>query len=74
MTRRRTHVQRLAIYRAWLMVCTALTVSLIAFAVPTFTADPHDPTVVLPSVGILLGWWGSFIGTWMNYERLPREP
>lgn len=70
---RRSPARQLAIYRVWLMACTALTVSLIAFAVPTFTADPHNPMVVLPSVGLLLGWWGSFVGTWVHYGRLPRQ-
>lgn len=67
---RRSPARRLAIYRLWLMVCTALTVSLIAFAVPTFTANPHDPTAVLPSVGLLLAWWGSFIGAWVHGARI----
>ncbi|ANN16276.1 hypothetical protein SD37_11870 [Amycolatopsis orientalis] len=72
MTRRRTPARQLAVYRIWLMVCTALTVSLIAFAVPTFTADPHDPAVVLPSVGLLLAWWGSFIRAWVSSGSAPR--
>lgn len=74
MTRRRTAARRLAVYRAWLMPFVFFTVVLI-LVVPVAILDRgmHDPSVVLPSVGVLLGWWVSLIGTWMNYERLPSD-
>lgn len=74
MTGRRTPARRLAIYRAWLLPLVFFTVVLIT-VIPVAILDRgmHDPGVVLPGVGVLLAWWASFIGTWMNYERLPRD-
>lgn len=74
MSRRRTPAQRLAIYRAWLMVLVACTIVLItAVPVAIVGRGMHDASAVLPSVGVLLGWWGSFIGTCVNFEKLPRQ-
>lgn len=61
----------LAAYRAWLMAFTACTVALIT-VVPVTLLDRgmHDPSVVLPAVGVLLAWWGTFVGTWVKGARL----
>ncbi|MFD5244978.1 hypothetical protein ACFWIW_10565 [Amycolatopsis sp. NPDC058340] len=72
MTRPRTPARRLAIYRLWLLPLVACSVALIT-VVPVAILDRgmHDPTAVLSGVAVLFGWLAAFIGTWMNYERLP---
>lgn len=65
----------LATYRAWLVALTMLTVVLIT-VVPVRLLDrgAHDPTTVSLAVGVLLAWWGAFVGTWVAFERLRPEP
>jgi len=71
---RRTPARRLAVYRAWLLPLVACSVALIT-VVPVALLDRgmRDPAAVLSAVGVLFGWLAAFIGTWVNYERLPRD-
>lgn len=73
MTRPSTPARRLVVYRLWLMALTACSVALVTVVpVAILARDLCDPAPVLAGAGVLLGWLAAFIGTWMNYERLPR--
>ncbi|RSN26477.1 hypothetical protein DMC63_01175 [Streptomyces sp. WAC 05977] len=73
MTRPSTPARRLAVYRLWLMALTGCSVALVTVVpVAILARDLGDPTPVLAGVGVLFGWLAAFVGTWMNYERLPR--
>jgi hypothetical protein len=48
--------RRLATYRAWLAACIALSVTMLC-CIPFAATAPRDPAVILPGVGVLLGWW-----------------
>lgn len=64
--------RRLAVYRAWLMVSVVLAVCLLLLVPPAlYTYGPHDPAVVLPAVGLLIGWWLTFTAAWVAYTRIP---
>lgn len=66
--------RRLAVYRAWLVVNVVLATFLLLLVPPAlFTRGMHDPAVVLPAVGALLAWWGSFVAAWTAGTRLPRS-
>ncbi|MGH2868232.1 MAG: hypothetical protein ACRDNK_11790 [Solirubrobacteraceae bacterium] len=66
--------RRLAVYRGWLMVSVVLAVFLILLVPPELvTYGPHDPAVVLPAIGALLGWWGTFTAAWVAHTKLPRD-
>lgn len=68
---RRTPEQRLRTYRWWAMALVALSVYLL-LVVPVgyYRTGLHDPWFVLPNVGVLLAWWGTFTGTWVAWDRL----
>lgn len=67
--------RRLAVYRAWLVVSVALAVCvLLLWPATLFTyGGRHQPALVLPAVGALLGWWATFVAAWAAWTRLPRS-
>lgn len=64
--------QRLARYRAWLVVNVVLAVFLVLIVPPRwFAYGPHDPATVLTAVGALIAWWLTFIAAWTANTRIP---
>jgi hypothetical protein len=66
--------RRLAVYRGWLLLNTVLAVCLVLLVPPAlFARGFHDPMVVLPGVGLLIGWWSTFVATWCAWQRVPHR-
>jgi len=62
-------VNALARFRAWFVVCAALTLYLAWVVVVQYRVHAHEPGFVLPNLGVLLAWWPVFVRTWVAGQR-----
>jgi hypothetical protein len=64
-------VSRLARFRAWFVVCAALTLYLAWVVVVEYRVRSHDPAFILGNLAVLLAWWPVLVRTYVAWGRVP---
>lgn len=62
--------RRLAVFRAWFVVCAALTLYLAWVVVVEYRVRSHEPAFVLGNLAVLLAWWPVLVRTCVAWQRV----